>query len=141
MSRRVTGVNGFTDEHLAAFKAYRIERVFIAYDRDEAGDGAAETLAKKLMGEGIECLRVQFPHGFDANAYAMKVQPADKSLGVALRGAQWMGAAQGRANAASAGAAKGSKPSVAIVVQDAVIATPATMNTESSASLSSFFSC
>lgn len=85
------GVNGFTDEHLAAFKAHHVERVFIAYDRDEAGDGAAEVLAKKLMSESMECLRVQFPHGLDANSYALKVQPAEKSLGVALRGAQWMG--------------------------------------------------
>jgi DNA primase len=89
------GVNGFTDEHLAFFRNWAQcgaqHRVFIAYDRDEAGDSAAEVLAKKLIGEGIECLRVQFPHGFDANSYALKVQPAEKSLGVALRGAQWMG--------------------------------------------------
>ena len=85
------GVNGFTDEHLAAFKQHGTQRVFIAYDRDEAGDSAAEALAKKLINEGIECLRVQFPHGFDANSYALKVQPAEKSLGVALRGALWMG--------------------------------------------------
>lgn len=85
------GVNGFTDEHLVAFKQCGVERVFIAYDRDDAGDSAAESLAKKLMGEGIECRRVLFPHGFDANSYALKVQPAEKSLGVALRGAQWIG--------------------------------------------------
>jgi len=85
------GVNGFTDEHLAAFNRYGVERVFIAYDRDEAGDSAAESLAKKLLAEGIECKRVLFPHGFDANSYALKVQPAEKSLGVALRGARWLG--------------------------------------------------
>lgn len=87
------GVNGFTDEHLASFKQHGVERVLIAYDRDEAGDSAAEALAKNLMGEGIECRRVLFPHGFDANSYALKVQPAEKSLGVALRGAQWIGKA------------------------------------------------
>ncbi len=85
------GVNGFTDELLAAFTAHPIERVFIAYDRDEAGDKAAEELAPRLMAQGIECLRVAFPHGMDANSYALKVQPAHQSLGVALRGAQWMG--------------------------------------------------
>ena len=30
---------------------------------------------------GIECFRVQFPKGMDANEYALKVQPAAKSLG------------------------------------------------------------
>ena len=32
------GVNGFTAEHLEAFQRHGIERVLIAYDRDEAGD-------------------------------------------------------------------------------------------------------
>lgn len=85
------GVNGFTEEHLAAFKQNGVERVFIAYDRDEAGDSAAEALARKLIGEGIECKRVVFPHGFDVNSYALKAQPAAESLGVALRGVQWIG--------------------------------------------------
>lgn len=46
------GVNGFTEAHLAFFKQCGAERVLIAYDRDEAGDSAAEMLAKKLMAEG-----------------------------------------------------------------------------------------
>lgn len=85
------GVNGFTDELLAFLKAQRIPRVLIAYDRDEAGEKAAAELAPRLMSEGIECFRILFPHGLDANAYALKVQPAQKSLGVAIRGAHWMG--------------------------------------------------
>ena len=40
------GVEGFTADHLALFKHYGIERVFIAYDRDEAGDRAAEQLRR-----------------------------------------------------------------------------------------------
>lgn len=32
------GVNGFTAEHLAALQYYGVKRVYIAYDRDEAGD-------------------------------------------------------------------------------------------------------
>ncbi|MGH8229934.1 MAG: toprim domain-containing protein, partial [Steroidobacteraceae bacterium] len=85
------GVEGFTAEHLALLKHCRIERVFIAYDRDEAGDRAAERLAEQLMTEGLECYRVLFPHRMDVNEYALKVQPAAKSLGVALRSAHWMG--------------------------------------------------
>jgi DNA primase catalytic core len=89
------GVEGFTDDHLAACKRYGTERVLIAYDRDEAGDRAADKLAARLMAERIECWRVQFPHGMDANEYALKVQPASKSLGLAIRKALWMG--KGRA--------------------------------------------
>ena len=44
------GVNGFTDDHRAALKKHGTTRVMIAYDRDEAGEKAAETLAQELMG-------------------------------------------------------------------------------------------
>ena len=39
------GVEGFTADHLVAFKQCGIERVLIAYDRDEAGENAAQKLA------------------------------------------------------------------------------------------------
>ena len=50
------GVEGFTADHLEAFKRHGTERVLIAYDRDEAGDRAAAALAEKLMAEGIDVL-------------------------------------------------------------------------------------
>jgi DNA primase len=85
------GVNGFTDDHRAALKKYETKRVLIAYDRDEAGDKAAGALAEELMGMGIECYRVMFPHRMDANEYGLKVTPASKSLGVLLNTAHWLG--------------------------------------------------
>lgn len=45
---------------------------------------------------GIECFRVLFPKGMDANEYALKVTPASKSLGVLLNTAQWLGKANHR---------------------------------------------
>ncbi len=85
------GTSGFTDEHLALFKQLNIARVLIAYDRDEAGNKAAEKLAKKLQAEGIDCYRVLFPKKMDANEYALQVQPAAKSIGVVIRSAEWIG--------------------------------------------------
>lgn len=85
------GTEGFTQDHLAAFKQYGIERVLIAYDRDAAGEKAARTLADKLIKEGIDCYRIHFPKGMDVNEYAMQVTPASKSLGVVIRGAEWLG--------------------------------------------------
>ncbi|MCP3882798.1 MAG: toprim domain-containing protein, partial [Sulfitobacter sp.] len=85
------GTSGFTDDHLATFQRHQVKRVLIAYDRDEAGNNAAEALAEKLTAEGIDCFRVQFPKGMDANEYAQQVQPAAKSLGLVLRSAEWMG--------------------------------------------------
>ena len=85
------GVEGFTADHLAVFKVFGTEHVLIAYDRDEAGDGAAERLARRLTAEGIGCSRIRFPKGMDANDYALKVQPAEKALGVLIRSAEWLG--------------------------------------------------
>ena len=85
------GVEGFTEDHLAAFQQHGTERVLIAYDRDEAGEKAADKLAQKLIACGIECFRIQFPKGMDANDYALKVAPASRSLGIAIRKCLWMG--------------------------------------------------
>src|ERR1035437_5499977 len=88
------GVNGFTADHRRAFEKHGISRVYIAYDRDEAGNSAAAKLAEELRQMGIECFRVLFPKDMDANAYALKVQPAAKSLGVLLNKAEWLGKGQ-----------------------------------------------
>jgi DNA primase catalytic core len=88
------GVNGFTADHRAAFAQHGTERVYIAYDRDEAGNKAAAKLAEELIEIGIECFRVEFPKGMDANAYALKVTPAAKSLGVLINRATWLGKGQ-----------------------------------------------
>jgi DNA primase catalytic core len=94
------GVNGFTDDHRAMFKKYGTQRIYIAYDRDDAGERAAQSLAEELMATGIECFRVQFPKNMDANDYALKVTPATKSLGMLLGKAAWLG--------------KGQRPTVAV---------------------------
>jgi DNA primase catalytic core len=95
------GVNGFTEEHRAAFKRHGTRRVFIAYDRDEAGERAAQEHGEQLIQMGIECFRVQFPKGMDANDYARTTQPAAKALGVMLTSAAWLG--------------KGKRPQVAVI--------------------------
>jgi len=97
------GVEGFTADHMAAFKKHGTKRVYIAYDRDDAGDRAAEKLAARLCDEGLECFRVQFPKGMDANAYALALKPAEKSLGVALRSAVWLGKGQPKTKTAAEG--------------------------------------
>ena len=95
------GVEGFTADHLEAFRRHGTERVRIAYDRDEAGDRAAEKLAGVLISEGIECFRIRFPKGMDANEYALKMAPATKALELVVRHAEWMGT--------------GARPSVTVV--------------------------
>ncbi|MGH8235613.1 MAG: CHC2 zinc finger domain-containing protein [Steroidobacteraceae bacterium] len=85
------GVNGLTDELVTALKTCGAQRILIAFDRDDAGDRGAETVAKQLIAEGLDCFRLLFPKGMDANEYARSVKPAEKSLGVVIRSAQWLG--------------------------------------------------
>jgi hypothetical protein len=91
------GTGGFTDDHLAAFRAAGVERVLIAFDRDEAGDKGAAAVAERLTQAGIAAFRIQFPKGMDVNAYAQSVTPASRSLGLLIRKAEWLG--NGRAPA------------------------------------------
>lgn len=85
------GVEGFSDEMLSTVVASGIVRVFIAFDRDEAGERGAERLAERLLAAGLEVLQVQLPRGMDVNAYARKVQPATQALALVLRQARWVG--------------------------------------------------
>ncbi|MGH8020362.1 MAG: CHC2 zinc finger domain-containing protein [Opitutaceae bacterium] len=79
------------EELLAAVVAAKVRRVLIAFDRDEAGDKGAAEVAAQLAAYGVECVRVLFPPGQDANSYALAVTPPDKSLAVLLRAALPMG--------------------------------------------------
>lgn len=88
------GVNGVTEELLAALVEAGVRTVFIAFDRDAAGEAGAEKVAAQLNERGIDAFRVLFPKGMDANEYALKVAPAAKSLDLVLRNAQWIGNGQ-----------------------------------------------
>jgi DNA primase catalytic core len=104
------GTNGFTDAHREAFQCHDVRRVLIAYDRDAAGDKAAEAHAKLLMADGVECFRILFPKGMDANAYALQVTPAPQSLGALIRSAEWMGSGKPPARRTPVPCASGPKP-------------------------------
>ncbi len=88
------GTEGFTDELWEALRP--VQQVHIAYDADEAGERAAQRDAERFRAHGIEVFRVRFPHGMDANEYAQKVKPADKSLALLLNSAAWLGGAGAR---------------------------------------------
>jgi DNA primase catalytic core len=96
------GVNGFTGDHRAALRKHGTKKVLIAYDRDEAGESSTLELAEELVSMGIDCYRVLFPKGMDANEYACKVRPAGKSLAVLLNKAEWLG--------------KGKRPAMAVEI-------------------------
>ena len=86
------GADGYTEELHGAITDAGVERVLIAFDRDDAGDRGAEALAKRLGGCGIECFRVLFPAGQDANSFALGANDAPGALAELLRAAVWIGA-------------------------------------------------
>jgi len=87
----IYGTEGFTDELEETLLKEKTRRVYLAYDRDEAGNRAASRDANRLGALGIECYRVQFPKGMDANQYALKVSPPEKSLALLIKSAEWKG--------------------------------------------------
>src|SRR5208283_2553391 len=91
------GVNGFTDDHRSAFQKHGVQQVWIAYDRDDAGDAAAERLKEELLTLGIGSHRVLFPKGMDANEYAR----TGESLAVLLNRATWCEKTWGKENQAA----------------------------------------
>jgi DNA primase len=104
------GVGGFTEDHKRAFQKHGTRNVWIAYDRDEAGDAAAERLKAELEQMGIGCHRVLFPRGMDANDYASKVTPAAQSLAVLLNSAEWLAKPEATEEAAPAPSPEPSTP-------------------------------
>ena len=85
------GASGFTDDLLQCLIDKKIKRVLIAYDRDKAGNVAAEKLATVLNKNNIDACRILFPKNMDANEYALQVTPATKSLGLVIRKAEPLG--------------------------------------------------
>ena len=74
------GVNGFTDDHLAAFRKHGVERVCDRLRPRRSRREAALALAEELMAMGIECFRVLFPKGMDANEYALQGDAGSQEL-------------------------------------------------------------
>jgi hypothetical protein len=125
------GAGGFTADHERAFREHRMRRVLIGYDRDDAGDKAARELAVGLMADGIECFRIEFPAGADANDTAVAARNPADVLGRAIRSAAWMGAGAGPARRRNAPlppppAVPEPEPAAAVIEPAAASPAPAT---------------
>lgn len=66
----------------------------LAFDPDGAGDSGTESAAALLIARGVECRRVRFPHGHDANSYALAVTPPRQALAVLFNAAEFIGRGQ-----------------------------------------------
>jgi DNA primase len=62
------GTNGLTDEHISLFRQHQVDILYLAFDGDEAGKKAMETLSTRLQSEGLRVYPVQLPAGEDVNS-------------------------------------------------------------------------
>lgn len=92
------GVNGLLDDHLKTFSENKTERVFIAYDNDDAGNNRAAEHASLLAGLGVQSLRLELPKQasekkMDANEYIQRVKEPAESLKLLIASAKPLNAA------------------------------------------------
>ena len=85
----IFGTEAFPDYLFDAMLTHRIKTVRLAYDADDSGDRAAKRDIERLTSSGIEVYRIKFPRKMDVNEYARKVSPAEKSLALAIKSAEW----------------------------------------------------
>lgn len=93
------GVNGLTEEMMDAFVDHGIQRVLIAYDRDDAGDKAAASAAELLQEQSVACYRLLFPLNQDVNSFACEASDPQSALADVIRKAVWL--SEGDAEATS----------------------------------------
>lgn len=82
------------EELCAALLAGDTERALIAFDADEEGERGAAALAARLGEAGIECPRVRFPEGEDANSFACAAEEPAAALARLVREAEPIGAGE-----------------------------------------------
>lgn len=91
--RNVTAVNnldGLSQELEQALIAHKIQKVYLAYDRDEEGELATQKDATLLANLGIECACLLLPHEHDINSFALNQGEPIKALQQLIASAQWI---------------------------------------------------
>ena len=95
--RNVTALHGdgvLSPERLALLKQHGTQRVLIAYGNTEAENTASRSLIEQLLVNGIECFRIEFPSGLNANNLVLQSKQPSQRLGALIRGASWLGKGQ-----------------------------------------------
>ena len=90
----VYGSEGVTDELFEAIRTANVNSVRLAFGADDAGELAAAQAAARLQAIGIECHRIRFPWGMNANAFAL--EQGGEALRHSVRSAEWLGKSCGR---------------------------------------------
>ena len=93
------GKSGFTDEIFQRFIKSDTKRCYVGFDNDskkDPSDNAALMAANRLMSQGIECFRIEYPlNANDANSYAMMLKDGNGTahgpLQMLINNARWLG--------------------------------------------------
>jgi hypothetical protein len=78
------GPDSLTQDHLAAFREYKVRRVLVV----NVG------LVPQLLDAGLDVFSLQLPPGVSINAYALQAGDPAEALGSLLRKAHWLGKGQ-----------------------------------------------
>lgn len=70
------GSQGFTEEIKERLVQAGCEKLYVAFDADNAGNRGAEKIVEKLRNTAIQIYRVSFPDGFDPNEFIRKTENA-----------------------------------------------------------------
>ena len=96
------GVNGFTDEHRAAFKKYGTKKIYIAYDRDDAGEASGAVARGRTAGDGHRLLTgCSSRRTWTRTNTRSRCSPRRRAWASLLNKAAWLG--------------KGKRPTVAVI--------------------------
>ena len=104
------GVNGFNDYHREAFQKHGTKKIYIAYDRDEAGETSGHETCGRADGDGHRMFPGAVSQGHGRQRIRAEGQARSKSLGSAVeqsRVARQRDAAQHGGDRTDAGSIRG----------------------------------
>lgn len=87
----VDGPEGFDGSHLDLLVGHEVTSVLVGFRRDDAGEAGAAAVAKRALAAGVQCYRLVFPAGMDANDLLRASKHPTDALAQVLRGAVWCG--------------------------------------------------
>ena len=96
----VYGTNGFTADHEELLRRFRVRRVCLYLDNDEAGSQATETIGARIRRLGIDVLDARVPGAKDPNELFLRIGPEPAAEQLRAR----MAELQGRAKRSSSSA-------------------------------------
>lgn len=86
----VHGLDGPTEDLVAAVKEHDTQRLVLAFRRSSEGDAAAERIGGDLSEAGVEVLRVLLPAGMDVTDVIRSGPNPPEAVAHLIRSAEWM---------------------------------------------------